>query len=272
MKDRIYMVLALLGFVVICIVFVNNYDTTGRDARDFEVGAYYSPTRSQRSESAYEIYQQIAGTRSITCPETSLSSFSGMALNIGTMYGNSTRSLYDCAYWMFPLSISNPDGGFATTDKWAEVLKINKNASSGCAVSSLYTHLEDGIDTFEIIAPFDFDFVNYNTDGTNSIIIRNKRNNCRVTFGNVANWFCAGPVGTTMTVGKNVENTVKTWEEHNGAHQTVIGNTNNAKIQSGSAGQILGYATPSTTVTIEVLQGDKWVTTTFKDFVETTSK
>ena len=271
MKDRIYMVLALLGFVVISVVFVKNYDKTGRDARDFEIGAYYSPSRSQRSESAYEIYQQIAGTRSITCPETSLSSFSGMALNIGTMYGSSTRSLYDCTYWMFPLSISNPEGGFATTDKWAEVLKINKNMQSGCTVESLYSHLESDIDGFEIIAPFDFDFVNYNTDGTNSIIIKNKRNNCRITFGNISNWFCAGPVGTTMTVGKNVENTVKTWEEHNSFHQTIIGNTNNAKIQSGSAGQIIGYANTGTTVTIEVLQDDKWEITNFKNFVEVTS-
>ena len=289
MKDRVYMALAALGFVLICIIFVKNYDVK-QDAKTFEIGTYYTPDISNQQKSAYEIYQQIAGSRAIQCPETGLSGYNGMIANIGVMFSNNTHNRYDVSYWIFPMSISNEDGGFISLDSGSDIyyknvmhLGSSYTVAGTVAAKDLYSGINLPDEPWPIISPFAFSFLNSNTDNVDyveteevevsssgeTIIIINSKRNCRITFDNVSNWFCAGPVGTSMTLGSKTNNDEIEWENHRGHHQTIIGSSGNADVNGGGAGQVIGYANKNTTVAIEVLVGTDWVPISADDFIKT---
>lgn len=115
-----------------------------------------------------------------------------------------------------------------------------------------------------IVAPFNFRFVNINTTSTNSegktsIIITNTKGNCRITFSNVLNWFCAGEYDDTSI-----------WKEHGVSHNTIIGYTENAEVKGGQAGYIIGYATKDTNVVIEKYEEGSWLKMSLYEFMTTT--
>ena len=111
----------------------------------------------------------------------------------------------------------------------------------------------------EIVAPFTFSFVNTNiTDDDDSLSIINTTGSCKITFHNVANWYCAGapyPDPIEDDDQNNPKVTYEQWLSHDKSHLTIIGGSSNAKVKGGVAGQVIGYASKKTTVTIEVTGG-----------------
>lgn len=282
MKDKVYMVLSVLGFVLICFIFVQNYDVK-QDSKEFELGSYYVPTITSQQDSAAEIYQQISGSRAIRCPETSLSTYEGAKANIASMFNNAYPNKYEATMWMFPTSIVPNTSSRLSLDAnnenyYVKSLNLGNQytAASKVTVRNLYNDIVSDDEAFPIIAPFQFYFVNSNTDNDEgngeTIIIQNSKKNCKITFTNASNWFCAGAYGTTMTLGSRTTNDKISWEEHKGHHQTVIGQSANASVNGGGAGQVIGYATGSTEVLIEYLDGTDWMPISVDTFIKTSNK
>lgn len=279
MKDRFYMVLALLGFILICFIFVQNYDVK-QEAKTFEIGAYYTPTISNRQQSAYEIYQQIAGSRAIQCPETGLNAYNGEVFRIGTMFNSANPNRYNVEFFFFPMGISNSEGGYTQLSSSSEIyyrtvtqLGNRYDQAQAITADQMYS-VALPTEPWAIISPFSFSFSNSNTDNVEgdgeTIVIINDKGNCRITFTNAANWFCAGSVGTSMTKGSNTDNNTVEWEDHKGNHQTIVGASGNASIHRGGAGSVIGYASSQTSVFIEALVGTEWTPISVKDFIENT--
>lgn len=282
MKDKFWMVMAILGFCVIAVVTYLNYH--GKNNYVYEAaGASYTPQERQDLVSSQALYQQLIGARQLTCPTESLP-LSLSPINLNAIYGTRENS-YEAQF--FILNANTITEGASNNlhmdlSDWVAQLKLTDAASKGEAVSLGDITSADifAVEEYpEIIAPFSFYFDNVNSDykmkdstsneAIQTIIIKNVAGDCRITFSDVANWFCAGIPGTQSTKGTGVEG-LCSWEDHWQAHHSVIGNSGNAVLKGGNGGYVIGYAKPSTTVKVEVLKGGTWVTISIRDLISTT--
>lgn len=272
MKDRIYLALAFIGFIVIAIVTVKNYDIS-QDDKEFGVDTYYIPQEvKSRTDSSVELYQQMVGNRKLTCPQPDMIKTTSPTHNLATLYGNSFENEY-AAKTIFVTMDTTGSTTANLSDKStvlgdAGVVQVDTaRTASSFRLGDLWS-IEDGA-YVELIAPFNFLFGNVNTTDGSTIVIINNRNNCKITFTNVANWYCAGAVGTTQVTTNGTGDGATSWEDHVNNHHTIIGATSNAKVSGGSAKDVIGYATSETIVTIERYKDNAWGTISFLDFMTT---
>ncbi len=278
------MVLAFIGFVVIAVVVVLNHGKNGRAI--YEVESSYVPTQRSDLLSSKELYDQLTGARRLSCPATTMNKTSDRLVALTSIWG----SYYEHPYQLKNLFVSNStlvdgegvispsignykDELMLNTDTAGESIYTNDTVK----LSSLFTGDKpfNGDQYIEIISPFNFNFENINSNNkvdddtgvvVQDIVITNIAGNCRITFGNVANWFCAGEVGTEGIKSSGSDGVVP-WEEHYGAHHSVIGNTANAVCNGGVSGQVIGYAKLDTTITIEVFSGGSFKKVSFNKFL-----
>jgi hypothetical protein len=280
MKDRIYMALAFVGFIVIAIVVMNNYDYT-QDEKTFGVGNYYTPSNvTTQAYSVIELYQQMTGSRKMTCPVTSLSKTNDTTFDVSTLSGNNYRNSFNCYTVFISMNVAGADNkNLKDKNTLASDLKaagIPLKTADTVTLGELFPSIQNaGI--VELIAPFAFKFGNVNStsvdsNGDVSLIIINTSSNCRITFNKIDNWFCAGVVGTSQTLNNNSENNVVSWEDHKAKHKTIIGSTTNAELTGGSTGDVIGYANAESTVLIEQYTASGWQPISLYDMLTTDSK
>lgn len=282
MRDRIWMLLALIGFCLLAYIVTINYDSNDEGAM-YDVGVYVPEVRTDLTNSK-TLYEQLQGSRRITCPVVSPPSPQSGAINMSSIYGSYNTHKYNMSYMFigkYPLYGDNPMSTL-TADNWSSVLKINNTAASSIDPQTI-EDLFDGDqfssdeDFIEIISPFSFIFGNVNSGSIEyldngagnknldsmaaqqSIVILNAKSTCRITFTDVANWFCAGEVGTFSTGGSGKNEQVD-WVLHYKYHHSTIGKSPNAVCTGGGPGIVIGYAKKTTTVKIEVWTGSSWET------------
>ena len=276
MKDRVYMILGFAGFVVIAIVVYLNYH--GRFLTEYNVDSSFTPIQRSDLMSSYELYQQLAGSRVLTCPAIA-TTVSKDLVNLGSIWGSYYNHPYRVNYMFVPRSsISQDTGVNPMIDDYDTVLRLSDAASSSnpALINDLFTvDLFASDEYVTIIAPFPYAFENLNSSYsidkdtgavTQNIVITNTEGTCKITFGNVANWFCAGVPGTQSVVGTNSDG-IKEWEDHYAAHHSVVGNSANAVVRGGNAGEIIGYADRDTTITIEVTNSSGYRKISLRDFL-----
>lgn len=287
MKDRLYMVLAFIGFIILAIVTIMNYDIK-QDEKPFAVGDFYTPqTVRSYVESSVNLYAQMTGRRERTCPEPGMHLSTYTKKTITSLFNANERNAYGVSY-MFILckdmstnevqvSPTFIDRNNIADELNADSGKLN-STSGGTLISSVWDFSDDSL-YIEIIAPFQFTFLNINTTDNDTIQILNSSANCRITFDNVANWYCAGPPGTQWLTGSGTAANSTDWIDHgvqrvnedgtkvNAAHCTVVGKTSNADVKGGIAGSVIGYADVNTTVTIEKYTGTTWEVISIYDFI-----
>ena len=279
MKDRVYMVLAFLGAVLLVIIIRANYNTNN-DSAVYDVGGMYQPDARTDLVSTQAIYQQLIGSRQIQCPTTALSMSKDANVSLSTIWGSYYSHPHRLSYlFITTAALSNGNMVRPMADDWRSVLNLSTaaNNTGTHTLAELFTNdIFSNGDYIEIVAPFNFAFDNINSASTSKdestgedvqkIVIVNSSGTCRITFNNVSNWFCAGPEGTT-SVGGTGSAASTPWEEHYKVHHTVIGNSSNATVSGGLAGNVIGYAGKNTTITIEVLNGTRYESCSLKEFI-----
>ena len=267
MKDRVYLVLGFFGFVIIALVVYFNYH--GRFNTEYNIESSFMPIQRNDLMSSYELYQQLTGARALSCPEVATTVCKD-TVPLGSIWGSYYNHNYKANYLFVPRSVISDTGITPMIDNYKDQLRLSDKAGTSDTVllSELFT-----VDIFEnntyvqIIAPFSYSFENVNSSYsidkstgkvTQNIVIINSEGTCKITFGNVANWFCAGTPGTQTVVGTNSDG-VKSWEDHYSAHHSIVGNSANAVVRGGNAGEIIGYANRDTTISIDSvgLSGNK---------------
>lgn len=298
MSDRVGIFLALVAFVIISIVVVKNYNFAADDVQFTEGGFYVAGTQADRQMSEKQLLAQMNGVRNVHCPQTAISQTEHGMCRIA-VYNNGTLWRNECffipnEYLNEKYKLHNP-----ITPYWDETGKDTRCAvdlmhldssiaktlnpkmssliSDGTGSGSNYK-FPSGEQYAELISPFQFVFENLNTSSKHTdeagndvekIVIVSKDGKCRITFDNVANWFCAGDVGEKGEAVSSVWNEAeerydpvyKTWEEHatgENVHYSIIGNSGNAIVSGGGAGTVIGYAKGDTTVKVEYLAGSTW--------------
>ncbi len=290
MKDRIYMVLAFLGFILLAVVTISNYDID-QDEKVFAVGDFYTPqTVRSRVDSSVELYAQMSGDRGRGCPQSSMQKVIGSVKNIESLNSSNERNKYGATCMFVPCSVM--------VNGASSNVEINPSFTSGKDPDSVRSQLNakcslvgtdslmlgdlwniDGDTYVELVAPFNFTFGNINTTDNDTIIITNTLGNCRITFSGVANWFCAGTPGTSWLTGSGTANNLTAWEDHgkqtrgadgsniNAAHLTIVGKTSNSQINGGTVKDVVGYGTADTSVYIEVYGNNSWEPMSIYEFI-----
>lgn len=269
MKDKIYMFLAFCGFVFILVVCIKNYDGS-QELKSFGANTYYVPDYRYTTASSRELYDRLLDRRSITCPKTYMETTENRC-SLNAICGS--RHRYGITDFFVSWSTLGSTPRLLNKDNWIDNLGFDKNTleQTDITFGDLFKKQkpfqgngndDEGIyDVVEIVAPFSFSYGNVNTnteDGKNIVIINSSgsdRQKCRITFYDVKNWFCAGTPGQSMEVKNGTGKGTVEWHMHPDYHQTIIGNTKNASITGGSAGNVIGYASKDTRISIEVYNG-----------------
>lgn len=273
MKDRVYLALAVVGFIIIVFICVNNQD--GPTNYEYDVGGAYTPVQRDDMGSAAELYQQLIGSRVLTCPVVEMSK-SKDTVPLSNVVGAGDH-IYGVNYMFVEQSLISNDTVNPTLSEVKEPLNLSDkwdDKTNDIRIADLFTSdapIQSTGECFKLLAPFSFSFenVNVSSDGssTQTIILNNAKGNCRITFSNVANWFCAGPYGTTTRVSASTDG-IAQWEEHYTAHHTIIGNSGNATVKGGYSGYCIGYGTGDTTIKIEKYSNGKWIVLSLEDFIK----
>lgn len=302
MSDRVGIVLSLVAIVIIAIIVAKNYNFASDDIQFAEGEFYVAGTLSDRQTSEKQLLAQMNGVKSVACPQTALEQTEGGICRIG-VYNQETNKMWsnECFFVSNKdlgenYSLLNPtenlwDADSSTSRCAVSLLHLDAPSADvkGVSFGTLFTAGSNGkAQPFQddeycpIISPFQFVFGNMNTtsrhemEGSGSspvvveeIVIVSRDGKCRITFDNVVNWFCAGPVGTQGDaistewddVDKTYKKIYKGWTEHSSGknvHYSLIGNSGNAVVTGGGSGYIIGYAKEDTTVKIEYLNGTRW--------------
>lgn len=257
MKDKVYIVLALLGFAALVIVFVVNFDPQ-RESKAYSQGNFYSPPHVKiNDQDAQDLYEEMKGSRNKSCPVTIMSQYTA---------GDGVWSPYGTNYNFILLkqaSQESQDSQDSGSENKSELDNLPSDIGEDpLTISKIYgTDIKAPV---PIIAPFNFEFATgcTNVNSPTKIVIEDNSHKYRLEFDKIANWFCAGTPGTEWTVkGHNGDEVKVKWEEHIDGdlkatedveeyhHYTIIGDTRNATITGGNSGSVIGYANGDTTVT-----------------------
>lgn len=256
MSDKVWALLSMLGFCIVFCVIVVNTDIRDED-KEFIADGQYTISLSSKNIDESDTYASIVNDgSSMTCPATVLAEPES-----GTVkFANGGK--YGINFWITSVaSYDDVDSGAFTDAKWDTI--ANYMHIKGIEDKSSFTFAEMGCTdydkVYEIVAPFNFKFNGCNT--TNSkITITNDSNNFRITFDDVDNWFCAGYSSTK-------DETWITHGEQDNPHLVIHGESANAKITDGSAEDVIGYASPTTIVYLEVLSNGKWSPISLKNWL-----
>lgn len=264
MKDKVYIVLALLGFTALLVVFVINFNPQ-REARMYAQEHFYSPPNVRVNEDdAQQLYDEMRGGRSRSCPTPIMS------------------------------QLTAGDGVFVAGNNFDFVLLNNitqekvkveelalPDKTDPVELISLYGTESWTTDYVSIIAPFNFSYTNGCTNVSSPEVIEIEGSGYKVVFRKIANWYCAGPPGTSWEVKSGNSSIKLSWEDHLKGddsntvdeveqyhHYTIIGDTKNANITGGNMGSVIGYASNRTTVECYKLEGKAWRPISLKELYE----
>lgn len=287
MKDRAWMVLAFFGFVILVVVVTFNYDK-GQDQKVYDIDAMYVPDTRSDLTSSKSLYEQLQGSRSVQCPKVALEKSVDPIVTLSSVWGSYYNHPYRLSNMFITGEVLNVTES-PSADNWEKVLHINDGTNFSVAayaddeakIKDLFTtDIFSSGGCIELVSPFSFSFGNINQgsvtvekdsegrelSASQKIVIVNSTGTCRITFDNVANWFCAGDEGTE-TVGGTGSNSKVPWESHYLKHHSVIGATSNAIVTGGSSGYVIGYAKEDTTILIEVYDSGVWKKCSLADFI-----
>lgn len=297
LKDRLGAILALLGFIIICCIYVFMKSQNGKSVEKvFGPETFYTPEQIA-DENQRQLYAEYNLGRLNECKKTTLSTTAVRSLS-GISGSNWScffipKSVYSTTLQKTVPTGSDYKAALGLTDRCTDKNEIKiygdliSTDSFGSAAYDFAQAIVDysGTDTFtevgadgkvktpkpnvvyEIVAPFSFKFENVNNAGTNDnkhIVILSADGKYRITFNKVANWFCAGSDGKPSDYENSGNNA--SWLRH--VHQTIIGNSSNAKVKGGSAGCIIGYGYDDTTVIIEEIGNGGWVQTSLSEAIK----
>lgn len=264
MKDKMYMVLAFLGVIILIVVYVLNKDTTKSVVNYDAIDSFYIPKDQayNNDNAANEIFAELNGSRAVHCPNQELKQ-TGARTSIAIATGNQ-KPTYGAVCFFCNGDTTGRYNVIGSASDLESMPGIDKMKTTGpVSFADLgATGTKSGTKWdryYEIIAPFSFQFANNNTDGTGKIQIVNTKGTCRITFENVANWACAGAIGTETVTGSGTLENNTPWELHDTHHLSIWGKSANAAVKKGIDGHIIGYASPETTVYIEKID-DRGVT------------
>lgn len=292
LKDRLGAILAVLGFIIICVIYVRmRVADGGINEKVFDPYGYYVP--EQRSAANEQItYAEYNLGRLNSCKQKTLLqaktiSFAGTGdktLKCFFLSASEYRNWAEDktvvpAKGQVCSDLSLDSNGGSTDKEEKRVLDmINKDWLGGTAVTSVdavrnyndeyfNAHYAGVNYIYEIVSPFTFKFQNVNNSGTldnQEIIIVSTDGKYRITFSHVANWFCAGEPGEPSDYEK--DNVDSSWLNH--MHQTIVGNSGNSKVKNGPAGMIIGYGKDDTTVKFEKKNNSGWEVIKFGDMIK----
>lgn len=268
MKDKLYMVLAFAGIIILSIVFWFNRDTTKGEVAFDIIDSYYVPVDQaiNNAYSANELYNEMTGSRKVQCPTTEPMACSN-PIYLSDLFSSFEKSKYGVqTYFVDDEATTLFDNYIKNTD--IEGLSAETNIAFNKNESVTFEEINATADVIEIVAPFKFTFLNNNTDIGKSIVIVNSKGNCKIEFDNITNWFCAGIYGTEMENGSGTYTDGTSWEEHQGKHLTIIGASRNSKVSGGQAGYVIGYGNDKTTITVYNKDtAGNWVETNLLDLL-----
>lgn len=275
MSDRFYTVLAFIGFIILCVIYVFNVNPE-RYTNTFNVGDYYAPNSVNSAQNAAEIYQDLSGGRRVTCPQIELKMSDNDISYLSGIYLSTEVNKYNNICFFINFNDLGVDNTVVTKSGFIDELNLIDSAvnnKKGVLIGNLIKDFsESTTPNMEIVAPFKFIFNNINTtDLNNKIEIINSSGNCMITFENVVNWFCAGGPGTESENNENTDIIPEDWNNHQ--HNSIIGNSANAVVTGGQAGQVIGYANASTKVTIYCRDtaSSSWEEISIKDWLNSGS-
>ena len=306
-SDKFWMVIGFISFIFIVVVVAMNYNTETID-KSFHMGEYYEPAEYRTAvQAADSLYQQMVGSYDIGCPQSNMKKS-----ELGLIYIDKLNSPY--IKQVFPFAFSQisilgtstvqmldstnmvwRDGyemvnDYYTVNHYLGIESSAMNSYSGTVIKDLFPNaFINGREYIEIIAPFDFTFVNNNTDSEDEpedIIIVSNDGSIMMKFKNCANWFCAGSPYEEQEMEEYIDREtdeqslrVVDWKYHArtsrdteqvvGAHYTIVGSSANATINGGSSGCVIGYADDNTTMEIlyRNVAENRWMTITIKDWL-----
>lgn len=228
MKDRVWMAIAFLGFVVLVFVVGKNYNRHD-DESVYQVDGSYQPELRDNLTNAKALYEQLQGSRRITCPATTCPTPTGHVVNLTAIYGSYNQHIYQVSCLFIASGAIGDNFKEPRLDYWRTDLQLNGttiNEKGSIMLNDLFVPdlFSDERQYIEIISPFAFSFDNINSGsvtysdkddkvGKQSIVIVNSDKTCRITFDDVANWFCAGEVGTVSIGGTGDDKSID-WSEH----------------------------------------------------------
>ncbi|MCM1440111.1 MAG: hypothetical protein NC131_13050 [Roseburia sp.] len=258
LKDKLLLGGAVICALIIFVVFAAN--KVNSDPNQFVGGAYYTPKQTTKiGINEGNSWSNFAAGNSLECVGLGNTTPDGTAVSM-----NGATKYKIIQYFPLTMEAMNINTSVVTLNTARDVL--NPSDTAGCPIGASVacdvkpTHG----DYYEIIAPFAFTFDCSNIDENRDVLtIISTNRQVRITFEGLANWFCAGPPGTE-TVYKNAGDDVTCkWEQHGQHHASIIGSSKNADKNGGSAGDLIGYASGSTTMTLQVVQNGAWVTTSW---------
>lgn len=266
------MLLASIGVIIACIFLIRSmsYSWSGKEEKSVTLAYsdYYQPSDENSNQDVLKLVEALNKMNNLTCPTTRLRTARGIiTVGRGTVnpddghakfffitdsYVDVERGLSDhqtSSNWVFDDWDSRPITSDGTSSKgWSSSDKDVK-------LWQLFEMRDDtDADFTTIVAPFNFKFLNANTDGKKIVIVSTNTtgNKFRITFDNVLAWFCATP--------EEGEITHSILEAHT-AHGTPLGLGEQSYVQAGVAGQIIGFSDEDTTVHVEVMTSTGWETT-----------
>lgn len=263
LKDKL-----LLGGAVICaigifILFAVN--KANSDPNQFITGSYYTPKATTKfGLNEGNSWSNFASGNKLECIGISNTTPEGtpISINGATKY----RIVQYFPLTMEALGLSN---NVVTINTIQSTLKLVDEAGTtlgGSTDLQLVPTMNDddakdedgGI--YEIIAPFAFTFDCSNVDADrNTMQIVSSNRQVKIVFEDIANWFCAGPVGTPTTYMNAGDDVSCNWNRHGDHHATIVGYSKNAVKSGGSAGELIAYGKASTKMTLYVVENGQWV-------------
>ena len=219
-----------IGLIIVGIymlrVSTNKWSGKTEDSINLDIYECYRPSKEADLSNAKRLVEAMKKEQASECPKTFLSTPVGV-VNYGSEF---TRH-------------------FVTgnvLDGEAKIIGNTSNANPVVGTGGTYDMKEAYHNCYPLIAPFDFTFLNANTDG-NTIIIASKDNSYRVTYENVLGWFCASAILDADAVSNHT------------SHGTVVGQSPNSYVQNGYAGNLVGFGNQKTTIKCEKLEEGQWI-------------
>lgn len=232
-----------VGLILVGIYFlrigINKWTGITEDSVTLDIYECYRPQKEANLANAKKLIDAMKKEQVSSCPKETLST----PMNI-TNYGDSR---------VYHIVTSNLVAGDISDDDSRLVDIEPKN------ICNKYNIIETYQECYTLIAPFDFKFVNANTDG-NTIVITNKQNNLRVTFSDVLGWFCSSAILDPASVKNHT------------SHGTVVGNSPNSYVTSGYAGNLIGFGDKNTSILCEEFKDSEWTAISLKSLLEAASR
>ncbi len=254
LKDKIILGGTIISIIIIFAVFSAN--KANSDPNIFVTGSYYTPrTTTKIGANEGNSWSNFASGNKLECVGISNTT------PIGTPISVNGATKYKIIQY-FPLSMEELglSTNVVTINNIQSTLKL-VDAASPTLGDSTELHLSPHFqDYYEIIAPFAYTFDCSNVDeDRDTISILSSNRQVKIVFDGVANWFCAGPVGTETIYMNAGDDITCEWPEHCNHHATIIGSSRNAVKSGGSAGELIAYGTNSTKMTLYVVENGQWI-------------